>query len=83
MLKLHKGSVSMIEKLSNLILEENCLKRNIDCSFDKKERTRLLTRLKIVQKEIREIKIKLRIEKTLKKEKEAKQNDFSNRSGEY
>lgn len=62
----------MIEKLSNLILEENCLKRNIDCSFDKKERTRLLTRLKIVQKEIKETKIKLRIERMIKNEKSGK-----------
>lgn len=56
----------MIDKLSNLKLEEKSLRRIIDCSYNKENRTRLLTRLKEVQKEIKETKEKLRLEKMIK-----------------
>lgn len=70
----------MLDRLSKLILEEKNLKRLIDCNFNRDERTRLLTRLKIVQREIKETKDKLRIERMIKNERK---NDFSNRPWEY
>ena len=58
----------MIDKLSKLKLEENNLKRLINCSFNRDNRTKFLNRLKEVQKEINETKKKLRIERELRKE---------------
>ena len=62
----------MLDKLSKLILEENALKRGIDCTFNKKDRNRMFKRLKQVQKEIKETKAKLRIERMIKNEKSGK-----------
>ena len=62
----------MIDKLSKLTLEENSLKRGIDCTFNRKDRSRMFERLKIVQREIRETKDKIRIERMLKNEKSRK-----------
>lgn len=64
----------MLDKLSKLTLEENNLKRLIDCSFNREERTRMLTRLKVVKREIREIKIKLRIEREIKRNEKSRKN---------
>ena len=62
----------MIDKLSKLTLEEKSLKRGIDCTFNRNDRTRMFERLKIVQREIREIKDKMRIERMIKNEKSGK-----------
>lgn len=62
----------MLDKLSKLTLEENALKRGIDCSFNKKDRSRMFKRLVQVQKEIKDTKSKLRIERMIK-------NDNGNR----
>ena len=59
----------MIERLSLLELEKNNIKRLLNCSFNKKEHKILYSKLEIIQKEIKEIKIKLRIEKILKQQK--------------
>lgn len=64
----------MLDKLSKLILEENSLKRCIDCTFNRKTRTRLFNRLKIVKKEIKETKSKLRLERELKKNEKFRKN---------
>lgn len=66
----------MLDKLSRLTLEENALKRGIDSSFNKKNRSRMFKRLKQVQKEIKDTKAKLRIERMIK-------NDNGNRPGKY
>lgn len=62
----------MLDRLSKLTLEENSLKRGIDCTFNKEDRTRMFKRLSEVQKEIKETKSKLRIERMLKNEKSRK-----------
>lgn len=62
----------MIDKLSKLKLEEKNLKRLIDCSFNRNERTRLFEKLKIIQREIRDTKDKIRIERMIKNEKSGK-----------
>ena len=62
----------MLDKLSKLTLEENALKRGIDCTFNKKDRSRMFKRLVQVQKEIKDTKSKLRIERMIKNEKSGK-----------
>ena len=62
----------MIDKLSKLKLEEKNLKRLIDCSFNRNERTRLFEKLKIIQREIRDTKDKIRVERMIKNEKSGK-----------
>jgi hypothetical protein len=64
----------MLDKLSRLILEEKSLKRTIDFTYNRKKRTKILTRLVQVQKEIKETKIKLRIERELRKEEKKNGN---------
>lgn len=64
----------MLDKLSELKLEENNLKRLINCSYNRNNRTKFLIRLKEVQKEIRETKIKLRIERELKKNEKSRKD---------
>jgi len=59
----------LIEKLSNLKLEENNLKRCLDTSyFDYEKRTELFNRIKGIKKEIQQIKFKIRLEKELRKD---------------
>lgn len=64
----------MLDKLSRLILEEKSLKRTIDFTYNRKKRTKILTRLVQVQKEIRETKIKLRIEREIKRNEKSRKN---------
>lgn len=64
----------MLDKLSRLILEEKSLKRTIDFTYNRKKRTKILTRLVQVQKEIRETKIKLRIEREIKRNEKSREN---------
>lgn len=71
----------MIDRLSILELEKSNIKRLLGCSFKKREQKILFDKLKIVQKEIKEIKFKLRVERMLKKNKGEVNNDFSDRSG--
>ena len=60
----------LISKLSNLKLEENNIRRNIDKFYlDNKMRTRLFKRLKENSKEQEMIKFKMRLEKKIKNEK--------------
>ena len=59
----------MIERLSQLTLEKSNLKRLLDCSFNKREHSKLFKQLKEVNKEINEIKFKIRLEKKIKNEK--------------
>lgn len=57
----------MLDRLNLLILEEKCLKRSLDVSYNRDNRTKILTRLKEVQQGIKETKIKLQMERSLKK----------------
>lgn len=58
----------LIEKLSKLRLEENCLKRNLDVNYlDSELRTKLFKRIKENKKEIQLVKFKIRLEKEMKK----------------
>lgn len=63
----------MLDRLSKLKIEESYLRRLIDCSYNRDNRTKILSRLKEVKKEIEETKIKLRIERMLKNEKSRKE----------
>lgn len=61
----------LIEKLSKLKLEENCLKRNLDVNYlDSELRTKLFKRIKENKKEIQLVKFKIRLEKEMKKNEE-------------
>lgn len=62
----------MLDRLSKLILEEKSLKRTIDFTYNRKKRTKILTRLVQVQKEIKETKKKLRIEREIKKNEKSR-----------
>ena len=64
----------MIDKLSMLKAEENALKRILANSYNRDYRTKLLTRLKEVQNEIKEIKEDLRKEKVEKNEKKSRKD---------
>lgn len=64
----------MLDRLSKLKLEEKNLQRLIDCSYNRENRTRMLNRLKVVKKEIRETKSKLRLERELKKNEKFRKN---------
>lgn len=58
----------LINQLSKLTLEEKSLKRHIDRNYYNLEvRTKLFTRLKIVENEINRVKFKLRLAKGVKK----------------
>lgn len=58
-----------INNLSNLKMEERCLKRMLDLNYYKKEaRDKHFARLLEVQKEIRKLKFKIRLERQMKKE---------------
>lgn len=58
----------LINELSKLTLEEKSLKRHIDRNYYNLEvRTKLFTRLKIVENEISRVKFKLRLIKGSKK----------------
>lgn len=60
----------LIDKLSNLELEEKSLKRGLDRYYmDEKARTRMFNRLQELKKEKEQVKFKLRLEKELKNEK--------------
>ena len=60
----------LIEKLSNLDLEEKSVKRGLDRYYRyEKDRTRLYKRLQEIKKEKEQVKFKLRLEKELKNEK--------------
>lgn len=59
----------LIERLSNLKLEENNLKRILDVYYrDENMRTKAFNKIKKVKKEIEQIKFKLKLEKELKNE---------------
>ena len=64
----------MLDKLSKLKLEENNLKRLINCSYNRNNRTKFLIGLKEVQKVIRETKSKLRLERELRKNEKSRKN---------
>ena len=56
----------LIDQLSKLKLEETSIKRNLDRYYrDENTRTRLFYRLKEIQKEIKVVEFKLRIEKEM------------------
>lgn len=57
----------LIEKLSNLQLQEKYLKRALDKVYyvDIKERTRLFGEIKKVQKQIDKVKFKIRLEREI------------------
>lgn len=58
----------LIDKLSKLKLEENCLKRNLDMNYlDLELRTKIFKRIKENKKEIELVKFKIRLEKEMKK----------------
>lgn len=60
-----------IDELSNLLMEEKYLKRNLDLNYYKKnDRDKYFMRLKEVKKEIEKIKFKIRLENQIKKEGE-------------
>ena len=56
----------LIEKLSNLKLEEKCLKRSLDVCY--KRRSKTFNRLKEISVEIEQIKFKLNLERKIKDE---------------
>ena len=59
----------LIEKLSNLKLEERCLKRSLDVYYmDAKRRNKAFNRLKEISNEIEQIKFKLNLERKIKDE---------------
>lgn len=59
----------LIEKLSNLKLEEKCLKRSLDVYYiDAKRRSKAFNRLKEISVEIEQIKFKLNLERKIKDE---------------
>jgi len=59
----------LINKLSELKLEETCLKRNLDANYLKKDiRKKMFGRLKQNKDEQNKIKFKLRMERELKNE---------------
>lgn len=58
-----------IDELSNLLMEEKSLKRVLDLNYYKKEsRDKHFSRLLEVQKEIRKLKFKIKLENQIKKE---------------
>lgn len=60
----------LIEKLSNLELEESSVKRGLDRYYrNENDRSRLYKRLQEIKKEKEQVKFKLRLEKELKNEK--------------
>lgn len=60
----------LIEKLSNLKLEEKCLKRSLDVYYmDAKRRNKAFNRLKEISVEIEQIKFKLNLERKIRDEK--------------
>ncbi|MBO7527984.1 MAG: hypothetical protein J6T74_08900 [Clostridia bacterium] len=61
---------NLIEQLSNLKLEETCLKRALDVYYmDAKARTRAFNRLKEIKNDIELIKFKLMLERKIRDEK--------------
>ena len=59
----------LIERLSNLKLEEKNLKRVLDVYYrDENMRTKAFNKIKKIKKEMEQIKFKLRLEKELKNE---------------
>lgn len=60
----------LIERLSNLKLEEKNLKRVLDVYYrDENMRTKAFNKIKKIKKEMEQIKFKLRLEKELKNER--------------
>ena len=60
----------LIDKLSNLELEEKSIRRGLDRYYmDDKARTRMFNRLKDLKKEKEQVKFKLRLERELRNEK--------------
>jgi len=60
----------LIDKLSNLDLEEKSVKRGLDRYYRyESDRSRLYKRLEEIKKEKEQVKFKLRLEKELKNEK--------------
>ena len=59
----------LIEKLSNLQLQENALRRGLDNVYYKniKERTRLFNEIKKVKKEIEKVKFQIRLRREIEK----------------
>jgi len=59
----------MLERLSALVMEQNCLKRRLGMSFDNNERNLLFAKLTVIEKEIKDLKFKIRLQKEIKNEK--------------
>ena len=63
-------SDKLIDKLSNLDLEEKSVKRGLDRYYrNENDRSRLYKRLQEIKKEKEQVKFKLRLEKELNNEK--------------
>lgn len=62
-------SKELIDKLSNLTLERNCLKRELDKNFNRDYKTKVFLRIKALEKEIDFIKFKLILERKMRNEK--------------
>jgi len=63
----------LIEKLSNLKLEESSLKRNLDRNYcNLKIRTKMFEKLKDVKKEIKNVKFQIRLEREMKKNEKSR-----------
>lgn len=50
-------------------MEEKCIKRRLGMSFDNGERNLLFAKLRVIEKEIKDLKFKIRLEKEIKNEK--------------
>ena len=60
----------LIEQLSNLKLEEKCIKRNLDKMFiDIEERKRMFSKLRENKRNQEQIKFKIRLEREMRNEK--------------
>lgn len=63
-------SDTLIDRLTQLDLEEKSLKRNLDRYYcDEKIRTRLFNKIKAIKKEKEKITFKLRVERKMNNEK--------------
>lgn len=63
-------SDKLIDKLSNLDLEEKSVKRGLDRYYrNENDRSRLYKRLQEIKREKEQVKFKLRLEKELRNEK--------------
>ena len=60
---------TLLDRLTQLDLEERTLKRSLDASYcNEKERTRLFNKIKLIKKEKDKIKFKIHLERKIKNE---------------